>query len=191
MTKVLMVDMDGVLYNWHNAVYDFMRTYRNYTDTFETLWSKDFLNFTPEFWEFIVNTDIFYSSQMPTNDCLEFLNSVKDKFTVYYVTGRPDYVRLTTEQFLRRYKFPFQENLIFSKDKVNTARLIRADYCLEDLPKYLEDLSKVSTVIMREQPYNVHLKDKYKSAQTLMGMLKLIMPRTETDIMKELGYEAG
>lgn len=183
-----MLDLDGCLYKWHSAIYEYLKLYKNYEGTYETLWGKDYLSFTNEYWEFITNVDFFYSSQLPTEDCVNFLNEIKDRFEIYYVTSRPLYVKLTTEQYLRRYNFPFQENLIFSNDKVNTARLIRADYCIDDLPKHIEGLSKVSKVVMIAQPYNKEYQEIYPTSQTLMGTLKYILPKTEQQLMYELGY---
>ena len=188
MTKVICCDLDGVLYNWHGAVYEYFRLYKNYCGNYEKLWGTDYLNFTDEDWEFLTNIDFLYSNQNPTHDCVNFLNEIKDKFEIYYVTSRPLYVKLTTEQYLRRHKFPFQENLIFSNDKVNTARLLRADYCIDDLPKHIEGLSKVSKVVMIAQPYNKDYQNSYPTSKTLMGTLKYILPKTEQELMHELGY---
>jgi FMN phosphatase YigB (HAD superfamily) len=109
MEKVLILDLDGVLYRWHNAVYEYFKLYRNYCKTFECLWSVDYLKFSKEDWNYLTNIDILYSSQLPTKDCMDFLNYVKYRYTIYYLTGRPLYVKTTTEQFLKRYRFPFRD----------------------------------------------------------------------------------
>lgn len=174
MTKVLGIDLDGVLYPWHHSAHEYMRLYRNYTGTYNDLWGTDHLKFTPEDWEFLANIDILYSNMAPTPDCVNFLKEIGDKFTVYYVTSRPEYVRLTTEQYLRRHRFPFTDNLILESDKVNTARRLKCDYFIDDLPKYLDGLSGVTKVIMIEQPYNKSYIGKYLSSKTLMGTLQYL-----------------
>jgi 5'(3')-deoxyribonucleotidase len=186
-----MMDMDGVCYKWHSAVYEYFKLYKDYCGTYNDLWGKDYLKFTDADWEYLTKIDTFYSSQIPTVDCVNFLDKVKDLFDIYYVTSRPEYVKLTTEQYLKRYKFPFRENLIFTNDKVNTARRLRADFCIDDLPKHIEGLSKVSKVVMIAQPYNKEYQDKYPTSRTLMGTLQYLIKRTDTEILTELGYEAG
>lgn len=172
--KALGLDMDGVLYGWHEAVYEYLRLYRDYKGTFKELWSVDFKKFTEEDWEFLINIDILYTSRMPTPDCIKFLDYVKDKFELYYITARPKYVKTTTEQYLRHYNFPSQDNLIFESDKVNTVRRLKIDYFIDDLPKHLEGLSKVCDVIMIERPYNEKERELYKSSQTLLGTIKYL-----------------
>lgn len=189
MDKVLMADLDGCLYQWHTAVYEYFKLYRDYTGTYNDLWGRDYLSFSDADWEYLTKIDTFYSSQIPTVDCVNFLNKVKFLFDIYYVTSRPLYVKLTTEQYLKRYKFPFRENLIFTEDKINTARRLRADYCIDDLPKNLEGLCKVSKVVMIQQPYNVEYRDKYPSSKTLMGTLPFLVERTDREILMEMGYE--
>jgi uncharacterized HAD superfamily protein len=174
MTKVLALDCDGVLYNWHNAVYEYFILYRNYKGSFNKLWEVDYKLLNDADWEFLTNVDYFYSSQVPTKDCVDFLNDVKFRFDIYYVTGRPIYVKTTTEQFLKRYKFPFRDNLIFADDKVNTARRLKADYFIEDMPRHLEGLSKITNVIMMAQPYNKEYWDTYLTVHSLKSALQYL-----------------
>lgn len=191
MSDVLMLDLDGVLYDWHRAVYDYYREYKGYMESYRCLWGRDYLNFSPEDWKYITEVDTFYSSQFPTQDCIDFLNKVKYIFDIYYVTGRPESVKITTEQYLKRYRFPFRENLIFSADKVNTARRIKASFCVEDLLKNVEVLSKVAKTIMFAQPHNEEYWDVYPTAHTLVGVLPFLEHRDRSSILMELGYATG
>lgn len=175
MAKVLCLDLDGVCYSWHSAVYEYLKLYKNYTGTKNDLWERDHLKFSAGDWEFLTNIDIFYSSQLPSTDCVTFLNKVESLFSdIYYVTSRPGLVKTTTEQYLRRHKFPFRENLIFESDKVNTARRVKADYFIEDMPRHLSGLSKVTNVIMIAQPYNKEYWDVYPTAHSLMSTLQFM-----------------
>ena len=174
MTKVLGLDLDGVLYRWHEAVYEYFRMYKNYTDSFSHLWEYDYKDLSKEDWEFLINIDFLYSCEVPTPDCISFLNNVKYRFDIYYVTGRPLSVKTTTEQFLKRYKFPFRENLIFASDKQNTIRRLKINYFIDDLPYNLEELSKVTNVIMLARPYNREFRETYNTAYSLMDSLKFL-----------------
>lgn len=172
MTKILGLDLDGVLYGWHNAVYDYVKLYRGYTESYTKFWSEDYKNLTSEMWEFLTTIDIFYSSQMPTDDCLKFINDAANKFDIFYVTSRPAYVKLTTEQYLRKYNFPFQENLIFTQNKVNEARRYGIDYFVEDMPENAIKLSKVTNVILMAQPWNKDIQDQYLTVTSINQLLE-------------------
>lgn len=172
--KVLGLDLDGVIYKWHTAVYEYFRLYRNYLGSYNDFWSKDYLSVSEETWEFITNIDYLYSCINPDQDCRDFLENVQERFEIYYVTSRPVYVKLTTEQFLKRFKFPFQENLIFCTDKVNIARKIQADYFIEDMPRHIEGLSKVTKVIVMAQPYNIECQELHPTIHHLMEALQFL-----------------
>jgi len=174
MTKVLGLDLDGVIYPWHEAVYEYFRLYKNYTGSFNKLWEVDYLSFTKTDWEFLTNIDYLYSCMMPTPECTNFLNKVKYRFDIYYITGRPNSVKTTTELFLKRYKFPFRENLIFTEDKANTCRRLQIDYYIEDLPVNMKVLSKIANTIMIARPYNKEYRDTYTTASSLKDSLRFL-----------------
>ena len=111
---------------------------------------------------------------MPTPECTNFLNKVKYRFDIYYITGRPNSVKTTTELFLKRYKFPFRENLIFTEDKANTCRRLQIDYYIEDLPVNMKVLSKIANTIMIARPYNKEYRDTYTTASSLKDSLRFL-----------------
>lgn len=172
--RTLGLDLDGVLYEWHKSIYDFFTRYKGYTGTLNEFWQIECLKFDEDFWNYIIEVDIFYSDRSPTKDCEDFINVVKDKFEIYYITARPDYVKTTTEQYLRRHNFPFLDNLIFTHDKVNMARKLQLSYMLEDNIKQIEGLSKVTNAILIAQPYNKEIWDKYPTAHSLMSALQFM-----------------
>lgn len=168
------IDMDGVLYNWHAAVYDYFRFYKEYTGSYSKFWSEYYKTFSDEMWDYLTGVDIFYSSQQPTKECVNFLNSIKYKYDIYYITSRPNLVRTTTKQYLRKYNFPYKDNVIFTDDKANVSRLLQLTYCIDDMPHNVESLSKVTNVIMIAQPWNTELWEKYNTAHSLNGVLKYL-----------------
>jgi hypothetical protein len=170
----LGIDMDGCLYNFQGAVLEYFRLYKGYTGTYGEFWSKDKLKLSDADWEFLINIDILYTSEMPTPDCINFLNYVKYRFNIYYITARPLLVKLTTEQYMRRHNFPFRDNLIFEKDKVNTARRLKLDYFIDDSQENIAGLSKVTNAILMAQPENRAYWDIYPTIHSLMGAVKLL-----------------
>jgi uncharacterized HAD superfamily protein len=172
MSKSIGLDLDGCLYNWPNAVYEYYQVYRDYSKSLTDFWTHEITKISKAGWDFLTNVDIFYSSQLPTEDCINFLNNIKYRFDIYYVTSRPELVKLTTEQYLRRYKFPFRDNLIFTDNKVNEVRRLGLSYCVDDMPHHVEALAKVTNIIMIAQPWNKYLWDKYPTAHSLMSALQ-------------------
>lgn len=168
------LDLDGVLYNWHIAVYDYFVLNKNYTGTFNDFWTTEYKSFSKEDWEYLTNVDIFYSSQFPTEECKVFLSELQKKFEIFYITGRPKSVKTTTEQFLKKHNFPFQENLIFTDDKIVSARRYMLCLCVDDRPEILTGLQTVADVVMIAQPYNIDYWDKFPTAHSLISALKLI-----------------
>jgi len=161
------LDLDGVLYDWHNAVLEYYKIYKNYDGSFDDFWSKAYKEFTPDDWEYLTGVDTFYSSEIPSESCLKFLERLSMSFELFYVTSRPETCRLTTEQYLRRYKFPFSHNLVMEKNKVSVARLYGTSYFVEDMPETVEKLSHVTTAILMARPWNHQFWDVYPTIRTL------------------------
>lgn len=172
--KSIGLDLDGVLYDWHVAVYDYFCMYKGFSGTQNKFWHEESKKVTDRDWEFICGIDTLYSGVVPSKDCTDFIASIQDRFIIYYITSRPLSVKLTTEQFLRRHHFPFQENLMFTDDKVSVARLLKLDYMIEDKPKNVIDLSKVVFTIMKAQPWNEVIQNEYPTVRNLMQSLKYL-----------------
>lgn len=172
--SALGLDLDGVLYNWHLAVYEYYKLFKSYVGTYGEFWGIYYKNISKEEWDFLCQVDTLYSNVPPTDDCIDFLDYVKYRYDVYYITSRPLLVKLTTEQFLRRYKFPFRENLVFTSDKVNESRRLHITNFLDDNPIYIEGLSKITNTILIANPWNSHLWDTYNTAHSLKSAIKFL-----------------
>lgn len=170
----LGLDIDGVLYDWHSSVLAYLTLYKGYTGTYNKLWSEDYKEFSEDYWNYLASIDTLYSSCLPTTDCINFISWAKDRYEIYYITSRPPLVRLTTEQYFSRYNFPYLDNIIFESDKVNTARLLKLQYFIEDLPASILPLSKVTNIIVKAQPYNIDLWEMFPTTQSLMGAIKFM-----------------
>lgn len=170
--KNLGLDLDGTLYDWHTPVYNYHVLYRGFEGSFNKFWGGEEQKSLP--YEHLCGIDTFYSSSMPTKDIIDFLSYVRDRFNIYYITARPDSVRLTTEQYLRRYDFPSNDNLIFTDDKVNMARKLNLDYMIEDSSHQVINLSKIVFTIMVARPWNKHIWDEYPTVRTLMQSTKYL-----------------
>lgn len=170
--KNLGLDLDGVLYDWHTPVWNYHRLYKGFEGSFDEFWSGDAQKSLP--YDYLMGVDIFYSSAFPTKDVVSFLDYVKDRFNIYYITARPESVRLTTEQYFRRYNFPYVDNLIFSHDKVPVARKLGLDYMIEDSAPNVIKLSDVVFTILVARPWNRHIQNEYPTIRNLMESIKYL-----------------
>lgn len=167
-------DLDGVLYMWHEVVYDYFTAFKGYNGSYNTFWKNYKTILSNDDWKTIVDIAPFYSVKNPPMFCVDFLNAVAKKYTIHYITYRPESAVLSTEKYLSKYNFPFKENLIFTPDKADHARLLKLKYFVEDRIDYIEPLSKVTNVILRAQPWNEEYWDKYPTAHSFSDMAKFM-----------------
>ncbi len=169
-----MLDLDGTLYEWHSSVYRYMVMYGEYKGSYTDFWTDEYKKKNGDWWAYITGIDTLYSDSWPTKDCIDFLDSIKNRFEIFYVTGRPPSVEVTTAQYLKRFDFPYRDNLIFNPDKANISRLIQASYAIDDLPPAVEELFRVTNIIMRARPWNKELWNTYPTVHSLMDSLQYL-----------------
>lgn len=150
----LALDLDNVLYPWVRAVYTYWKIYYNYTGLEYTFFKNIDSIIPKETQDYIVNIDTIYTSFVPESRLIQLLNKLGEKYSLYYITARPDSVRRITEKYLRDFHFPQDTNLIFSKDKDTMARLLKLDYFVEDSVKNAEKLKNICTTFLVKTPYN-------------------------------------
>lgn len=172
--KRLGLDLDGTLINWHESVLEYYKMFRGFDGTDSSFWTTFYKTIPDDEFNFITQIEFLYTNRQPDADCRSFIDCVKDRFEIYYITARPSIARLTTEQYLRKYNFPFQENLIFTDDKVNAARLLKLDYFIEDMPNHVKALSDVVFTIMRSRPWNKDIWYEYPTVTKLMESMQYL-----------------
>jgi len=148
------LDLDGVLYPWDKAIYTYFRCYRGYTGT-QFQFSNDLHKLIPwDFKDFLLEVGPLYMTINPDLKVMHLLNDLAKKYELFYVTSRPEVVRLSTEKYLRIHNFPNKENLYFTNDKANLARYLELDYFIEDNIVNAFNISKVCATYVVKQPWN-------------------------------------
>jgi FMN phosphatase YigB (HAD superfamily) len=159
---ILAFDLDGVLYNWHKAVYSYLTEQGKEIPSYNELWERFDKIFTADEICFLLSLPMLYDKMFPEKGLIEYLQSLSEKgHTIYYITSRRKELEITTELYLERFKFPQTRNLIFSADKDKYARLLEIDIFVEDQYKYTEKLKNVCKVIMRRQPWNIQYETEF------------------------------
>jgi uncharacterized HAD superfamily protein len=154
MHKTIALDLDGVCYDFGNALYTELVSHNKIDCSYDFFW-KNTNQFSDAWWDNMVKVDTLYSSQVPGRDTLSLLNDLNKQYKIYYISGRPQEVYFTTQQYLKRYRFPQRNNLVFTHNKGEVCNRLGVTLMVEDQAKYVSNLIKCGVqVIIRTQPWN-------------------------------------
>jgi uncharacterized HAD superfamily protein len=160
--KRLGLDLDGVIYPWHDALYTEMQIYENITCSKYEFWTKVIGSYPKLKQEFLCSIEHLYGNQVPDKRMLPMLRRIAKDWEIYYITTRPPNVEFATQRFLEHYDFPYAENLYLSDDKTVEARAFGIDVFVEDRTKNLDALSKFCRVIGVKQFWNEDCRDRFQ-----------------------------
>lgn len=150
----IALDLDGVLYPWHEAVCMYYKLYKNYTGTEYNFMKNSDKYMTCEDWNYIVTIPDLYYKYTPSSRLMKLLFNLSEKFNIFYITSRPEEMRRVTAKYLRDFKFPQKDNVIFSKENDIYARLLKLSFFVEDNVSNAEKLSRVCTTFLVRTPFN-------------------------------------
>jgi len=175
MPKIIGIDLDGVLYRWHLAVYSYLKEQGRKLPEYSEFWAQ-FDKILPEKEiDFLLELPLLYEKMFPEKGLVEYLWKLSNLgHTIYYITARHKEVETTTELYLERYYFPQVRNLIFSKDKDKYVRLLEIDIFVEDQYKYAEKLRNLCKVILRRQPWNEMYEDEFEFIDKIQDLDKYL-----------------
>jgi hypothetical protein len=156
-------DMDGVIYPWHEAVWNWYRIWRDSEMSYNDFWKHPdgfvYQNEGTQVIKNLVQIPHLYTMHDIKRRTLKALNDFnKLADDIWYITARPSMVRLDTINWMKRNDLPKHENLIFSDlngGKVKTVEEKGCDFYLEDRHIYIEPLSEVTNVFVINRPYNI------------------------------------
>lgn len=151
-----MLDVDGVIYDWHYSLYEELVIYGKIDCDYYTFWSEKYKEYSDSWWDNVVRFEHLYGTTPLKPEDKILLEKLSKKYEIFYVTKRPEWVRFATESWFRRYELPQRENLIFTtKDKSLICNSLGIQVAVEDMLSYAKDLMEngVLTIIKR-MPYN-------------------------------------
>jgi uncharacterized HAD superfamily protein len=168
MAKIILgLDLDGVLVDWHSAVYTLWQYEHKYNGTYEEFWLEYIPNLSKEKQDYIVTLPIPYETQIPRKSVIDFLDFAKDNADIYYITHRPLEIERVTRQYFKRYNFPYPDNLFMTGDKVTACRYLGVTHFLDDFANQVEKVSAVADAYLFAKPWNREFRDKYKTVYSL------------------------
>lgn len=170
---VLGLDLDGVLYDWHSAVYTYFQYIKNYQGTYRQFWTEFINDTSKEEQEFIVSIPFLYSAITPSKQVIEFLNFAADNSEIYYITSRPDSVEHITKKYVKEY-FPYPDNLFSVHDKATTCRYLGVTHFLDDHEKHVKAVQPVANSFLKARCWNEYCQDQYNTVYSLKEFKEIV-----------------
>jgi uncharacterized HAD superfamily protein len=148
-------DLDGVLYPFHDIVYDYVRRIYGEGTDLDPYSFWEWFNIRSELWQSnIIRTLDIYDKAIPSKELLNRLELLSKHLEIFYITSRPLELQFVTRSYLDRYKFPHSYNLFFSDDKSIPVIENDIDIHVEDRIKHIDEVLPFCKVLLISQPWN-------------------------------------
>ena len=165
---ILGLDLDGVLYDWHDACYVYHQYELDYGGTYRQFWTEYFPSLTQERRNYLVSIDTLYDTKVPTQSVMDFLEFCeRSSDAVYYLTSRSKDLERITRRYLSRNNFPSQDNLVMTTDKASACRLFGVTHFLDDFTQQVESVSKVTNAYLMAKLWNKDAQHRLPTVHSL------------------------
>lgn len=179
MKKKLGLDLDGVVYPWHHEVYRYLCLEEKIKDiSHESFWRK-LINreiiFDGIFIDNLIALEILYDSYIPSEEELETMKYLDNKYNIIYITSRNKKLSYVTKKWMRRYDYPNLDNTLFvGESKRDSVRTQICDYYVEDKVSNIKDLDSVTRVIVHKQTHNESIWGMYPEVDSIIELPNLL-----------------
>jgi uncharacterized HAD superfamily protein len=165
---VLGLDLDGVLYPWHESVYTYYQWAYDYEKTYTEFWD-DVQNWSVEQQDYLVSLPFLYENMIPSKQVIDFLEFANNNAEIYYITSRLDDLTRVTERYLRRYDFPQRDNLFvhYKGDKATICRYAGVTHFLDDHLKHVKSVSGIAESYLMAKPWNREFQSEFNTVHNL------------------------
>lgn len=169
MSKIILgLDMDGVLYDFHDSLFIYYQYELNYQGTYEQFWMDYIPSLSKERQDLIMEIPIPYETRVAPKEVISFLEYASDNVDeLFYITHRPLSLERITRRYLRRSNFPFQDNLFMTGDKLTTSRYLGVTHFLDDHVKHVKSVGTVADAYLMAKPWN---KEFHESLPTVKNL---------------------
>lgn len=167
------LDLDGVVYPWHDSIYRYFKEFRGFEGTAREFW-KYFMSLPYDEQMYYVSIPLFYLDTSPTEDVLTYLPMIASLGTIYYITNRHDELKPATRKFFNNFSLPFKENVIFTPTKANYVRLLKIDNFLDDRGKNLDELAGLTDIYLFKAPQNWDYRENYNTIYSFKEYYELL-----------------
>lgn len=156
-SKVVGLDIDGVLYDWHTIAYDFACHYMGAKADYDTFWLRELPSWSITKQENLTGNIDLYNKRPAEKDVVEAVQELDIDFDVIYITKRPKEALGVTYRWLDKSNLPNPNYLYLTYNKPAVLRAQAVDYYVDDFPK--KDLLKLTKLILVEKVWNQDMRD--------------------------------
>lgn len=155
MNKTIGLDIDGVVYNYHEALYSYFRTEKNYDKGYAEFWLKYIPSLSGDVQDYFISIPMIYEMIAPRTDILKILEKIANKAEIFYITSRSTDLALVTERYFRKGRFPYNHNLVFTNKKdIACLRNGITDF-VDDFVSHFVSCSRVCNSYLMNKPWNL------------------------------------
>lgn len=160
------LDIDGVIYPWHDSIYRYFREFRGFTGEEVEFWEY-FRSLPQSTIEYYVSLPMMYLDTTPRASTIKAIPALAELGEIHYITSRQPSLHRATLKFFGIYDLPFKENLHFTEDKASVIRLKRIDYYLDDLTRFIDQVRGLTNAYLMCQPHNANQREGYEVVNSL------------------------
>jgi uncharacterized HAD superfamily protein len=161
------LDIDGVVYDWHDSVYRYCTQFKGCTDSEHVFWTKTWWEMPKEEQSYLISLPTLYNDYIPEQRHIDSLNALASLGELFYVTSRPPEFSFATLKFFESYKLPFKENIIHDNDKATVCRLLGIDYFCDDFPEHVLSTSKITKSYLMCRTHNIGKRGDFNTVTSL------------------------
>lgn len=156
------IDLDGVLYPWHDIVYQRECLDHGWNLTNSEFWSRIHSLYSGLSEENLVKTRHYYGVANIDQRNLDLLNKLDKDNQLFYITSRDKELEFVTNNWMKRNNIPQRENLIFTKDKKIHVLLNNISIFIEDNIKNALELNPYCKVVIVRSEYNKNIPHNFE-----------------------------
>jgi|MudIll2142460700_1097286.scaffolds.fasta_scaffold03130_5 FMN phosphatase YigB (HAD superfamily) len=150
--KRLGFDIDGVLYPWHQHIYDYLWMEGKVDVTYTYFW-MNYLSFQ-HLIKPLLEDKYFYQVGEPYKGAVETVWRYAKDYSIAYITQRPKITEVITRRWLSLWEFPNTSSTLVLNDKAEYIAYHNFDYYVEDRAEYIHKIYDYTQVIGVRQPWN-------------------------------------
>lgn len=155
--KVVGLDLDGVLYDWHTVAYDFACHYMGARENYDNFWLREINTWPVTKQENLTGNIDLYNKRPADRDVVEAVKELDYDYDVIYITKRPPDALGVTYRWLDKSGLPNANYLYLTYNKPAVLRAQAVDYYVDDFPK--KDLLSLTNLILVEKVWNQDMRD--------------------------------
>jgi uncharacterized HAD superfamily protein len=172
-------DLDGVLYPWHEVIYNYMKYEHKMETSYADFWKDvtngmimDWKNGMGKFW---LENNLFLVQRDIKPAYLDLIYQLSEHYDIYYITSRVKTGHNATKYWFKRNKIPFIDNLYFaSGEKLPLLLQHEIDIFVEDRVLHILELRNHTRAIMVRQPWNEELWDEVETIDSVIQLPELL-----------------